>query len=233
MGLRLLAGFLNFFYGLMGLLGAAFLAPVVLGWIVVAARVAKLPGRGPCLPSHIRRSIERAVVITLVACLVHRGCIKVVFDRLSHPPAERHARRAEHQLQRVEQDLQRFHYKYGHLPKDLEGLADEWWEGLEPVDVYWDPFTGSLKASIKPLYYVQRDSTNALVYSVGPDLDDDKGEKEFTEDQLRYHKGALEWRGMPFGDWLYERYDVSAKLDGDIIRQISFGEWKDVNSTGD
>jgi hypothetical protein len=228
MGLALLSGYRIFGYGLMGLLAAAFLAPVLFGWVVVVGHVVKRVRAGRGFPPHIRKLIRAPILIALVAFIFHITWAGVPY-RLRHPWAEKRAFQAEYWLERVvEQDLRRFHYKYGHFPEDLEDLADEWWEGWDPADVYGDPFTGPREASTEPLHYVRLAPTNALFYSIGPDLDDDKGEKEFTEDQLRYHKDCDEWRGMPFGDWLYERYDVSAKLDGDITRRLSFGESKNV-----
>jgi hypothetical protein len=220
-GLPLLGGYMDFGYGMMGLLAAAFLAPVVLAWIVVVAWLVKRARAGLGFPSHIRRLVKGPVVIALVACFLHGTCIRVLYDKIGHPPAERNARNAEWLLELTEHDLQHFYYTCGHLPEDLEELAKQRWDEEDPASRYRDPFTGWGSVRRQPLHYVRLDSTNALLYSVGPDLDDDKGEKEFTQEQVRYHKGAVEWKGRPFGNWLYEIYGVSAKLDGDITRRVS------------
>jgi hypothetical protein len=221
-GLTLLGGYRIFGYGLMGILAAAFLAPVVYGWVVVAVHVVRRVRAGLGFPPHIRKLIRAPILIGLATLFFYMGFAGYPY-RVRDPWAEKRAFQAEHLLERVvEQDLRRFHYKYGRFPEDLEELADEWWEGGDPARVYWDPFTGQGEESTEPLHYVLLAPTEALFYSIGPDLDDDKGEKEFTKEQLLYHKDCTKWRGMPFRDWLYDRYDVSAKLDGDITRQLSF-----------
>jgi len=219
-GLSLLVGYKHFGYGRMGLLAAGFLAPVLCGWFVVGVRVVRRVRAGSGFASHIRTLVVAPVLMALVAWFLYGVC-RTFPHPLRRSWAEYAVGRAETSLDGVEMGLRWFYHKYGRLPKDLEELAKAYF-GEAAVGVYRDPIVWDAGGSSTLIHYVQLDSTNILLYSVGPDLDDDRGEKEFTKDQLRYHKDSVEWRLVPFRNWLHKACGASAKLDGDITRRVTF-----------
>ena len=208
-------------FRLLYFLGVACLVPVLCGWAAIAVYlVAKRIRTHAPLSMRTRRLLDVPIVIALVALGCYRG-YRVALYRITDGVAQRRfSSTRDSMLPLVEEHLRSFYDVFGRVPSDLPELEAERF-GTDDT-VYMDPCSDLCGESRAPLHYVQLDDTTVLIYSVGPDCDDDKGEKEFTEDLFRYHWSNRPWQCMPFGMLLYKASGLSHKFDGDITRTVSF-----------
>jgi hypothetical protein len=212
-------------FRLLYFLGIACLVPVLCGWAAISVHliVKQARTRVP-LPKRTRRLILIAILVALAALGCYRGYRGILYAVTDGVAQKRFSLARDTVLPLVERNVRSFYRIFGRVPSDLPELEAESFgtnEGVPSV-YYMDPCSDLSGRSRTPLHYVQLDDTTVLIYSVGPDCDDDKGEKEFTEDLFRYHWSYRPWRCMPFGMLLYKASGLSQKFDGDITRTVSF-----------
>ena len=209
--------------GLLAAVAAACLVPVLCGYAVIATYRLKRARTGTPLSLCTRRLLKVPIVVALLAYFAFYAWEQFTY-RMITPPAERLWYSTNYLLSRTERDMREFYSEHGRLPNDLEELATASAGERYPAVVRYLDFCSQVDGGVlRPVHYVQVDRDTALLYSVGPDGDDDKGEKQFTEDLLHYHPHSRPWATMPYGKCLFEVSGVSQKIDGDIIRTISFG----------
>ncbi len=211
-------------FKLLYFLGAACLVPVFCGWVAVIVHlVMKRIRTGARLSMVTLRLVDIAVLTALIATVCYRGYRAVLYRITDGVAQHRVSATREILLPFVEGDIRSFYKLFGRIPSDLRELEAELrgTSDLVASAYYIDPCSDLCGGSAVPLHYVRVDDNTVLIYSVGPDCDDDKGKKEFTEDLFRYHWSYRPWHCMPFGMVLYKVSGLSDKFDGDITTVIS------------
>jgi len=108
----------------------------------------------------------------------------------------------------VNQLLIDFYSKNGDLPLDLALVCND---RCRP-----DPYGDGMD-----LCYRYLGAGKCVLYSVGPDGQDDKGEIELANDAVQYSSKVLPWPLMPFGEAIYSLSGYDSRLKGDIVMHVT------------
>ena len=220
-GIVLARSFVEFRDKAAGLGAILFLVPIGMAWLCASVAVMRARRRAAESSDHALTRLGKWLGMAALGCLMWSRLV-VIPERLDFSgawiPSRVNVTRGT--LALLEQDLRRFRRLHGRRPAELGELKE-----LRDME-YVDPFSAlpwSQGACFKAVRYIEQPDGRVLLYSLGPDYDDDKGEKEYTDDLFRYSPHSAPWRYVPFvGPWLLKVTGEERKFDGDIIREVWF-----------
>lgn len=123
-----------------------------------------------------------------------------------HPVELSRSIRAEADIRVISRWVEEYRESNGHYPAGLREAIDF----LPEDDSLWqDPFGDTYK-------YRKLDDGRLVIYSLGPDRDDDGAQKEFDRASYRYSRRSYPFRSMPGFIYSLTYESTLADIDGDI-----------------
>ena len=114
---------------------------------------------------------------------------------------------ANAKLDRVATIIEQKHRIDGHFPDSIESLCNS--------KCREDPYNPRHEFSYKIL-----DHNMAIIYSIGPDGENNNGEPALDKKSIKYSTSSLPWMFMPFRNYIMRLSGFDKKLKGDIVRVV-------------